>query len=311
MKIFIQTFLLIITIVSYPALEMRCQISGVPTYTCTITNDTLSSDGTKYEFDIYLLRTGTNAWELSGIQYGFAFNNKIKNGTTTATWVPGSIDPAIVSSGQTPGAGNMAQIVNDTCILKVAAKIPTGGAGSGPIITNAAPGMRFGRLRITCAAKFYSNMKFNLQFNFTHGNPTYPTQPGAYVPAGGGGTDLDITSTGTFVNNLANHTTSVQLSPIAALPESFELSQNFPNPFNPTTTIRYNISFESNIKLNVFNSLGENVHEFQIGTKPAGFYELNFNSIGLSSGVYFYSLLANSTDGKHSFRETRKMILMK
>jgi photosystem II stability/assembly factor-like uncharacterized protein len=98
---------------------------------------------------------------------------------------------------------------------------------------------------------------------------------------------------------------------VVVIPKKFSLEQNFPNPFNPSTTIRYNIPFECNIKLNVFNSLGENVREFNIGTKSAGLYDLNFNSNRLTSGVYFYSITATSLNGKQNFRCTKKMILMK
>ena len=98
---------------------------------------------------------------------------------------------------------------------------------------------------------------------------------------------------------------------IVVAPKNFSLEQNFPNPFNPSTIIRYNVSIESNIKIMVFNSLGENVREFKIGTRPAGFYDLNFNSNGLTSGVYFYTIQTTSIDGKQIFAATKKMTLLK
>jgi peptidoglycan/xylan/chitin deacetylase (PgdA/CDA1 family) len=94
-------------------------------------------------------------------------------------------------------------------------------------------------------------------------------------------------------------------------PSYYSLEQNYPNPFNPSTRIKYSIPFESNVSLIIFNSLGEAVKELTNEMQVAGTYEVNFNRSGLSSGVYFYSIEAISRDGSQSFRETKKMILMK
>jgi peptidoglycan/xylan/chitin deacetylase (PgdA/CDA1 family) len=98
---------------------------------------------------------------------------------------------------------------------------------------------------------------------------------------------------------------------ITFAPSSYSLDQNYPNPFNPSTRIKYSIPFESNVKVIVFNALGEVVKELTNEMKGAGTYEVSFISQGISSGVYFYSIVANSTDGKQSFRETKKMLLLK
>lgn len=86
---------------------------------------------------------------------------------------------------------------------------------------------------------------------------------------------------------------------------SFSLSQNYPNPFNPTTTISYAIPHESNIKIDVYNSLGEKVKELVNGFLPAGNHYVTFNGSNLSSGVYYYSMSSGN------FREVKKFILMK
>ena len=93
----------------------------------------------------------------------------------------------------------------------------------------------------------------------------------------------------------------------------FSLSQNYPNPFNPVTKIKYNIpsvtlrQAQSDIKvtLKVYDILGREVATLVNEEKPAGEYEVEFNGIGLPSGIYFYQLKA----GEYS--ETRKMILIK
>jgi hypothetical protein len=86
---------------------------------------------------------------------------------------------------------------------------------------------------------------------------------------------------------------------------SFSLYQNFPNPFNPSTTIKYDIVKKGEVKLEVYNSLGELMQTIDLGMKNTGSYEYSFNAAFLSSGVYFYKLNSNG------FAETRKMLLIK
>ncbi len=86
---------------------------------------------------------------------------------------------------------------------------------------------------------------------------------------------------------------------------TFNLSQNYPNPFNPNTNIRYAISSAQLVALKVYDVLGNEVATLVNEYKPAGSYEINFNAIELTSGVYFYKLQAGE------FYETRKMILLK
>ncbi|MCS7052349.1 MAG: T9SS type A sorting domain-containing protein [Ignavibacterium sp.] len=86
---------------------------------------------------------------------------------------------------------------------------------------------------------------------------------------------------------------------------SYSLEQNFPNPFNPLTKIIYSIQEPSNVQLFVLNSLGEIVAVLVNEYQSEGEYSIEFNSQGLSSGIYFYKLNA----GK--FSETRKMCIIK
>ena len=89
------------------------------------------------------------------------------------------------------------------------------------------------------------------------------------------------------------------------LPDNFILEQNFPNPFNPSTTIRYSIPTSDFVTLKVYDVLGNEVATLVNEEKPAGSYEVNFNASQLSSGIYFYKLQAGS------FVETKKMILLR
>jgi len=94
-------------------------------------------------------------------------------------------------------------------------------------------------------------------------------------------------------------------------PANFKLSQNYPNPFNPTTMIRFALPSRSNVKIEVYNTLGEKIKELVNEQKNSGNYEVSFNTTGLASGVYFYMIDAKSIDGKNEFRDTKKMVLLK
>ena len=83
------------------------------------------------------------------------------------------------------------------------------------------------------------------------------------------------------------------------LPSTISLNQNFPNPFNPTTTISYNLPEESAVKLTVFDIRGQDVSTLQNGVKAAGFYEVQWRGMDqsgnpVSTGVYFCRMQAGS-----------------
>jgi hypothetical protein len=88
-------------------------------------------------------------------------------------------------------------------------------------------------------------------------------------------------------------------------PASFHLAQNFPNPFNPTTTIRYELPVTANVRLTVYNLRGELVRTLVEAEMPAGYHKATFDASGLASGIYFYRLNAGA------FTATRKMALTK
>lgn len=83
--------------------------------------------------------------------------------------------------------------------------------------------------------------------------------------------------------------------PEVSLPVSIVLHQNFPNPFNPYTTIKYEIPERSNVILKVYNTLGQEIITLTDDTQSAGIYEKEFNGNELSSGVYFAVLTINQS----------------
>ena len=95
------------------------------------------------------------------------------------------------------------------------------------------------------------------------------------------------------------------------IPVVYNLYQNYPNPFNPSTMIIFTLPFNSKVKIEVYNILGERVRELVNEQKSAGYYEVNFNTTGLSSGVYLYMIEAKSLDGKSEYVNTKKMMLLK
>lgn len=96
-----------------------------------------------------------------------------------------------------------------------------------------------------------------------------------------------------------------------SLPADFVLLQNYPNPFNPSTAISYYLPAESKVRFSVYNSLGQQVANISSGIQSPGYHTQNFNSNNLPSGIYFYAIEANSVHGSRSFKQVRKMSLLK
>jgi Secretion system C-terminal sorting domain len=90
-----------------------------------------------------------------------------------------------------------------------------------------------------------------------------------------------------------------------SVPSSFSLFQNYPNPFNPTTVINYQLSVNSEVTLKVYDVLGRLVNTLIEERQTVGVHSVTFNASSLSSGVYFYRLIAGSSV------ESKKMILIK
>jgi hypothetical protein len=96
------------------------------------------------------------------------------------------------------------------------------------------------------------------------------------------------------------------------IPNSIKLFDNYPNPFNPTTTIQYTVSKASNVSLYIYDVLGQTISVMHNTNVPAGTAEFRFNGRGLSSGVYFYQLkITNLSDAKSTSTKVKKMVLLK
>jgi hypothetical protein len=79
------------------------------------------------------------------------------------------------------------------------------------------------------------------------------------------------------------------------IPSRFILYDSFPNPFNPSTSIRFRLPVRSLVSLKVFNVLGEEISTLVNGVRPPGVHQVIWDAAKVSSGVYFYRLIANQT----------------
>lgn len=140
-------------------------------------------------------------------------------------------------------------------------------------------------------------------FDWDSGNSVQQTTDGGFVIAGytrsfGAGNN-DVY----FIKTDANGVVAVNSE--VGIPSYFSLDQNYPNPFNPVTSFRFQIPQRNFVKLEIFNSLGQQVTTVVDEEKEAGNYEISWDAAGLSSGVYFYKLTAGT------FIETKKLVLLK
>jgi hypothetical protein len=97
---------------------------------------------------------------------------------------------------------------------------------------------------------------------------------------------------------------SVEENPSSAI-NAYSLLQNYPNPFNPATVINFTLPEQTNVKVIIYDALGNQVEVIADGVKSAGSHSIKWNATNYSSGIYFYKL----ETGK--FVQVRKMILMK
>ncbi len=121
-------------------------------------------------------------------------------------------------------------------------------------------------------------------------------------PLNGGLSDLEEAEIWYLQNQIV---TGIDDEVASVVPSDFSLEQNFPNPFNPMTSIEFSLKKAANVSLDVFNLVGQKVTTLHSGQTAAGDYSVEFDASSLASGVYFYRLSASD------FQITRKMVLMK
>ena len=102
---------------------------------------------------------------------------------------------------------------------------------------------------------------------------------------------------------------------VETAPSKFLLEQNYPNPFNPSTKIEFALPGKSNVRLSIYNSLGEKVTTLVNEAKESGYHLVEWNAEtaegGLPSGIYIYRIEVTPINGSGSFIEAKKMLLLK
>ena len=121
-----------------------------------------------------------------------------------------------------------------------------------------------------------------------------------------------IIVTGLSYNNLIYSCTTIKYSQTVGvnqisnqIPLSGSLDQNYPNPFNPSTKIRYRIKENVNVIIKIYDQLGKEVLTLLDHHQNSGVYEIDFHGDKLTSGLYFYTIIAGN------FRDTKRMIMIK
>lgn len=108
-----------------------------------------------------------------------------------------------------------------------------------------------------------------------------------------------------IVSNSFLNIVGIKDNELPNIPIKYKLFQNYPNPFNPTTIIAYAVPVNSFVQIKVYDLLGREVVALVSKSQSAGYYDVSFNAIGLSSGIYIYKIQAGN------FIDIKKMLLLR
>ena len=125
-----------------------------------------------------------------------------------------------------------------------------------------------------------------------------------------GQVEIDNINVAGFAGDLIDYVSRTAISDVKLIPSDFSLQQNFPNPFNPSTEIRFDLPEEGQVELTVFNMQGQKVRTLESGRMTPGYHAIiwngtNDNGSRVSTGMYFYSIQTNK------FQAVRKMLFLK
>jgi hypothetical protein len=260
-----------------------------------------SDDGCDY--DVYLIKTNSTGDTLWTRTYG--------NGASVDRGysVQQTTDEGYIVAGTTYLCGGYA----DLYLIKTNSsgdtlwtRIYEGGAGyslqqttdGGYIVTGVSNWASLYLIKLNLSGDTLWMKTYGQNPSYDFGSSVQQTTDGGYIVSGSSYMDVYL------VKTLGDGTVSVS-DDRNVMPITFALLQNFPNPFNPSTKIKYSVPRISHVQIKVFDVLGNEIETLVDEEKPAGAYELTWNAEGLPSGVYFYQLIAGS------FVETKKMIFLK
>lgn len=114
------------------------------------------------------------------------------------------------------------------------------------------------------------------------------------------------------IENASTLAGNQSISSNVELPTEYSFT-NYPNPFNPSTVIKYQLPVNSYVTIKVYDLIGKEIAELVNDSKQAGYYEVNFNAGRLASGIYICTIKADNLAGDQgrSFVQSRKLMLMK
>jgi len=100
------------------------------------------------------------------------------------------------------------------------------------------------------------------------------------------------------------------------MPEEYSLLGNYPNPFNPTTNIRYSLPFQSSVELKIYDIMGREIKSINIAAQSQGYQNITWNGTNengtqVSSGIYLYVIKVKSLENDQTFQKASKLILLK
>lgn len=251
------------------------------------------------EFDIYLLNTNPKQEELkySLGQYFLEFNPKIANG--------GDLIYSIIASDLPENMRPRNPSVADN-LLRLAMNSVSSDKGNLPLVPTQKQGLLVAKMKLETTAKKFDDTE-KLDLKWTDEKNKMKTKFAAFI----GKKTIEITNAENHISESgalaeADNSGNITEEYTEVIPAEYSISQNFPNPFNPTTNIKFDIPVNaSDVKLIVYDLTGRTVATLVNESLNAGRYEVTFNGADLSSGMYFYKITAGS------FSVVRKMILIK
>ncbi len=265
------------------------------TSTVRVMNTTKVND-TLLTFEVWFKNTYESGIEYASGQYFWDFNKSFLNGDATLKIISSGMPTLLiprnptVSFAYTPGR------------LQFATNA-IAGAGFGGYIESMDSVMVM-KVALNCPSGFSTTAPLNMTFRRT-------VAAGVSITYYVGTVNTNVTSLCTFIDEFPVSPTSISPVTKKLIPNIFAMQQNFPNPFNPTSTLSYQLPIDSKVLLKVYDMTGREVATLVNGDKAAGFYTVPFNAINLASGVYIYRLSAEGKDKVSSFQSTKKMLLLK
>ncbi|MDQ3019935.1 MAG: T9SS type A sorting domain-containing protein [Bacteroidota bacterium] len=274
----------IIILIAVSAID-KC-FAEVPQYKVSLQNINPTSSNT-LEFDVYLQHTNSNNSKLEYLagQYLINFNPGIANGGELKYIL---IDSELPESFQPRNAAVFENQLR-LSMNRISSKQNL------PVISDKEYGTMIARMKLETSSKSFSSNAFELKLR------TGPEAPYTKIA-----TYIDNKIVEIKDSNINSPETISGLENISIeIPVTYGISQNFPNPFNPSTTIKFDIPQLSNVKLSIYDIAGREVSTLVNSEMQPGSYNYKWDATNFASGIYFYRIKAGA------FVETKRMLLIK